>query len=102
MNHNEKSWVYKYLLVLEMSSDDIMKHIIYSVLFADQVNTRTSSCWNPVGDRVLVVRPWVCAWQVLPMEMQAAFVPTLLHNWTLPPWKYWSLINKQEWGTALI
>lgn len=71
-----------------------MKYVIYSVFFADKLNTRTNRHLESCEGQL-----WCGAWQVAQIGASAAFVPEFLHNWTLPPWEYKHLISKQGWGT---
>lgn len=54
-----------------MSLDDIKETRYLFDAFCWQGEHRASGHWNPV-------RPWACAWQVLPVEMQVTFVPHTL------------------------
>lgn len=95
VSQGKKNWGYKYLSVLEMSSDDI-NETIYLVLFADKPNTRygqlLESWEGPVaggGASTFVGGGWDKSECRLPLS------PARLHNWTLPPCKHPSLINQQ-------
>lgn len=80
----------------------LIKHFVYSVLFADKLNAKDKQPLESYERQVAGGETLgFVGGRLYKSGRRLPWSPALLHNWTLPPWKYQCSINKQGQGSSI-